>query len=275
MSKRKSLQELTIKDNFMFGAAMLQGENCRRIVEHALGFPIERVEIDVEKSIVYHPVYKGIRLDAYAKDAKNTRYNIEMQVKPQTTLPKRSRYYQSQIDMDILKTGVDYEELPDTYVIFICDFDPFGLEKYRYTQRKICKEAPEQSMEDGAHIIYLSTKGKNREEVPPELIAFLEYVETPTEEASDQDDELVRELKETIKKVKLDREMGAMYMTLEDLIKEERKEAKAEGKAEGKAEKTIELIQKKLAKGQSIEQIAEDLLEEVTIIQNLIAEHKL
>lgn len=31
--KRKTLQELTIKDNFMFGAVMLEEENCRQLLD--------------------------------------------------------------------------------------------------------------------------------------------------------------------------------------------------------------------------------------------------
>ena len=56
----------------MFGAVMMEEENCRRFLELALGFLIERVEVSREKSIVYHPEYKGVRLDVYAKDEKNT-----------------------------------------------------------------------------------------------------------------------------------------------------------------------------------------------------------
>lgn len=56
----------------MFGAAMMEEENCRRFLELELGFLIERVEVSREKSIVYHPEYKGVRLDVYAKDEKNT-----------------------------------------------------------------------------------------------------------------------------------------------------------------------------------------------------------
>ncbi len=126
MAERKSLQELTIKNNFMFGAVMLDPEICREVIERCLGIPIERVEVDREKSIVYHPKYKSVRLDAYAKDGNNTRYNVEMQVKTLEHIRKRARYYHSQLDMDILLAGTDYENLPDTYVIFICDFDPFG-----------------------------------------------------------------------------------------------------------------------------------------------------
>ena len=79
MSDRKTLKELTIKNNFMFGAVMMEEDNCKELLELILQFPIERVEVSKEKSIVYHPEYKGVRLDVYARDDKNTHYNVEMQ----------------------------------------------------------------------------------------------------------------------------------------------------------------------------------------------------
>ena len=39
-------------------------------LEMVLGFPIARVEISKEKSVVYHPEYKGVRLDIYAQDRR-------------------------------------------------------------------------------------------------------------------------------------------------------------------------------------------------------------
>lgn len=78
MAKRKTLRELTIKDNFMFGAVMCDEENCRRLLELVLEFQIDRVVVSKEKCMVYHPEYKGIRLDVYAKDENNTHYNVEM-----------------------------------------------------------------------------------------------------------------------------------------------------------------------------------------------------
>ena len=74
MGKRKTLQELTIKDNFMFAAVMMDPENCRRLLELALEIPLERVEGSYEKSIVYHPEYKGIRIHVFAMDGKKTHY---------------------------------------------------------------------------------------------------------------------------------------------------------------------------------------------------------
>ena len=43
------------------------------------GYKIDYVRVSREKSIVYHPEYKGVRLDVYAKDEAQTCYNIEMQ----------------------------------------------------------------------------------------------------------------------------------------------------------------------------------------------------
>ena len=108
MGRTKRLKELTIKDNFMFGAVMMDEDNCKGLLERVLEIPIDRVDVSKEKSIVYHPEYKGVRLDVYAKDEKQTRYNVEMQVERKPALGKRSRYYQSQMDMEMLLTGEDY-----------------------------------------------------------------------------------------------------------------------------------------------------------------------
>ena len=105
MGRTKRLKELTIKDNFMFGAVMMDEDNCKGLLERVLKIPIDRVDVSKEKSIVYHPEYKGVRLDVYAKDEKQTRYNVEMQVERKPALGKRSRYYQSQMDMEMLLTG--------------------------------------------------------------------------------------------------------------------------------------------------------------------------
>ena len=88
MGRTKRLKELTIKDNFMFGAVMMDEDNCKGLLERVLEIPIDRVDVSKEKSIVYHPEYKGVRLDVYAKDEKQTRYNVEMQVERKPALGK-------------------------------------------------------------------------------------------------------------------------------------------------------------------------------------------
>ena len=70
--------------------------------------------------------------------------------------------------------------------------------------------------------MFLSTKGKNRDEVPKELVAFLEYAGADREHAEmDFHDEYVRRLQETVAKIRQDREMGVRYMLFSELLKDE------------------------------------------------------
>ena len=230
MGRKKQLKELTIKDNFMFGAVMMDEGNCKGLLERVLQIPIDRVEISKEKSIVYHPEYKGVRLDVYVKDEKQTRYNVEMQVEKKPALGKRSRYYQSQMDMEMLLSGGDYAELPNTYVIFICDFDPFGEGKYRYTLRMKCEESAEVKFVDGRTIVFLNTHGKNESEVPKELVTLLNYIREDVEGSEREfHDSYVERLQKFIREVKADREMEERFMIFEEMLKDERAEGRVEG----------------------------------------------
>lgn len=245
--KREKLQDLTIKNNFLFGAVMCEEENCKGFLEMTLGFPIEQVEVSKEKSIVYHPEYKGIRLDVYAKDENNTHYNVEMQVLKRAALGKRSRYYHSQIDMELLLKGKEYQDLPDTYVIFICDFDPFGKKRYCYTFMNCCLEDKELKLRDGSNSIFLSTKGENETEVSQELMNFLKFVSADLKESiSDFQDPYVKQLQEAISRIKSNREMEERYMILRELLKDEYSEGmllgREEGKVEGKAEDILDFL---------------------------------
>lgn len=232
MGRTKRLKELTIKDNFMFGAVMMDEDNCKGLLERVLEIPIDRVDVSKEKSIVYHPEYKGVRLDVYAKDEKQTRYNVEMQVERKPALGKRSRYYQSQMDMEMLLTGEDYTELPNTYVIFICDFDPFGDGLYRYSTGMVCEETGK-SVSDGVKTVYLNAHGRNRDGIPEELLQFLDYVKnTGRTEGISTTDSFVRHLQDSIDKIKQNRGMEERYMLLEEMMRNEKREGNTEGKQE-------------------------------------------
>lgn len=243
MKKRKTLQDLTIKDNFLFGAVMSVEENCKEFLEMVLGFSIAQVVVSKEKSIVYHPEYKGVRLDIYAEDENHTHYNVEMQVKKKTALGKRSRYYHSQMVMEALASGEDYETMPDTFVIFVCDFDPFGEHLYCYTFGNECRKNKNVKLDDGSYTIFLSTRGENEEEVPAELVRFLKFVTADLEESEeDFQDKLVKRFQETIHNIKADREMGERYMIFEEMLREEKQEGRQEGLLEGRIEATREGI---------------------------------
>lgn len=240
MTKKKTLKELTIKNNFMFAAVMCDENNCKQLLELVLQIPIERVEVSKEKSIVYHPEYKGIRLDVFAKDENHTHYNVEMQSVQKQAIGKRARYYHSQIDMELLLSGKEYAELPNSYVIFVCDFDPFGQKKYCYSFANQCLEDLKLNLSDGSRSIFLSTRGNNDADVPERLVKFLKFVKADLKDCDkDYEDDFVRTLQKTVQHIKESREMEERFMVFELLLKDER----AEGKAEGKAEDVLELLE--------------------------------
>lgn len=259
MGRQKRLQDLTIKDNFMFGAVMSIEENCIAFLEMVLGFPIEKVVVSKERSMIYHPEYRGVRLDIYARNEKHTHYNVEMQARRQADLGKRSRYYHSQIDVECLEKGLPYEELPNTFVIFICDFDPFGCGLYYYSFQNECQEDTRAKLCDGNKTIFLSTKGKNKEQMPQSLVKFLKFVEADLAESEeDFDDELVRQFQTSIRKIKTSREMGERYMLFEELLKEERQEGLAQGRQENAREYILEVL---ADKGEVLAALKESLCE--------------
>ena len=234
---RKAFRELTIKDNFMFAAVMSDKENCRRLLEMVLGFPVKEVTVHYEYSMAYHFDYKGVRLDVLAIDKDDNHYDVEIQAVSRK-IEKRSRYYHSQLDMKMLRRGEKYRFLPDAYVIFICDYDPVGKKKYRYTFDHICREVPEYVLSDGSHTIFLSTRGENEDEVPEELVRFLKYVAEERESGNDFKDEYVSRLQESVAKIKNDREMEGNYMLLEEMLSDEREA----GIIIGKIESIFELL---------------------------------
>ena len=223
---RKKLQDLTIKDAFMFAAVMSDTEQCRHLLELVLEMSILEVDVITEKSISYHPEYHGVRLDVLAEEAgTKRRFNVEMQVKTEHALAKRSRYYHAQMDMDALLTGETYDKLPDTYVIFICDFAPFAKRLYRYTVQNRIQETGEM-LNDGSHTIILSTKGENESEVSEKLVNFLKYV---GQEADETDDDYIKKIQEQIKRIKQNRDWEGKYMLLEEMMRDERMEGRQEG----------------------------------------------
>jgi len=265
--KSKTLNELTIKNDFMFAAVMLIVENCKRLLEMVLGIAIESITVSKEKSIIYHPEYKGVRLDVIAKDENRTHYNVEMQVQPKKALGKRSRYYHSQIDMELLERGEYYESLPNTYVIFVCDFDPFGKWKYKYSFRNLCLEDNRLELKDGCETIFLSTKGKNEDEVPKELVKFLKYVEAEKEESEkDFDDDYVKALQESVRQIKDSRTMKERYMIWQEMLRDERNQGREEGREEGRIEYAKTLLTSFLnEKGVIPESLSEALSEQTNL----------
>ena len=263
---RRRLQDLTIKDPFMFAAVMTDEVYCSQFLEMVLGMKILRLHVVSEKTLTYHSEYHGVRLDILAEDkGQNRRFNVEMQVR-RIELFHRSRYYHAQLDMDALLSGHPYDELPDTYVIFICDYDPLGKGLYRYSIHNYCEETGER-IEDGTETIWLSTAGKNGADIPPALAAFLRYVAKPEAEPVHGEEPFVEGLRRKIAEIKRDRNWEARFMLLKEMLADEREEGRIEGRIEGRAEGKAEGLEEGLTKG-----LTKGLAESVLLLLSTLGE---
>ncbi len=173
-----------------------------------------------------------MRLDVYADDEEGTVFDVEMQTTDKKNLPKRSRFYQGQMDMATLRPGTDFNDLPKSYVIFICTFDPFGERRYRYTCVTHCRET-QKELQDEAYKVFLSTKGQNDEEESPELVRFLRYIGDSACMEENQEDGLIHRIEIKIADIKRSRGMEVRYMLFSEMLSDERKEGRLEGLQEG------------------------------------------
>ncbi len=123
--------------------------------------------------------------------------------------PKRSRFYHAIIDSRSLKTGEDFGKLKQVYVIFICNYDPFGYDRVLYTIKNRCLEEPEMEYDDGAETIVLYTKGK-KGTISEELRQFLNYMEN-TNQKNAVNEEL-QDIQRMVDVVKRDGEVSLRYM---------------------------------------------------------------
>lgn len=161
MSKpEKTIQELNLEDDFLFAKVMADTEFCRKVLEQILEISIRKV-MPPSPQRTFDILYdsKGIRLDVYVNDDKGTIYNVEMQRGRRRELPKRSRYYQGSIDLDLISAGEPYTALRKTYVIFICTFDAFRGGRHLYTFENICREDPALFLGDETVKLFFNTRG--------------------------------------------------------------------------------------------------------------------
>ena len=269
IKNKKSLQDLTLLDRFLFAEVMEDPKTFEKILSIILGEDISikgRPQSEHENRT--SPLKRQVRLDVWAEDETDAVYNVEAQKENTKNLPHRSRFYQALIDSKLLDPGeVDFSNMKDCYSIIIAPFDLFGRGLYQYTFQMTCAETG-QPLEDGATRIFLNTHGKNSEDISPELKELLYYMEHTTEEISCSTSRL-QEIKNHVNIVKSSEEIGVKYMQeWEEKILEKRK-ARAEGRAEGETFRLIQLIKKKIQKSKSFIQIADELEEEPDNIQSL------
>ena len=241
------------------------------LVEYVIRIILERDDLRVIESKTQYE-YRGVttrsvRMDIRAADDAGRVYDIEIQRSEDGSGERRARMYSSTLDRDLLKKSQDFDELVDTYVIFITDRDRYKEGFPVYHIDRTIAELSHRGFGDGAHILYVNGEYRNTEKPIGRLMHDF-HEKRASEMLCPPLAEQVRYYKET--------EGGVENMNNELREFWEEKTRKAVEKAEKRAErsKALKTAKRMLASDKySLEEIAE--INDLTIdeVKNLESQH--
>lgn len=239
----KKYEELDFTDDFFFCKILTKNKRlCGELLELILKIKIKKIVFSTEqKPIEVTADGKGVRLDVYVEDDAQTVYDIEMQPTMKKNLPKRSRYYQGMIDLNLIEHGADYQELKKSFVIFICLSDPFNKNLHIYTFENQCKESPDLFLGDETTKVFINAAGK-ADDVSKEMKDFLDYLL-----GKGTKNDFTRRIEDEVNKARAHEEWKVEYMSL--FLRDQEK------RAEGREEKTRVVVINMLRNNEPIDKI--------------------
>ncbi|MBQ5876932.1 MAG: Rpn family recombination-promoting nuclease/putative transposase [Treponema sp.] len=173
----KPWEELKFTDDYMFCKIMKDEGICKAVVETILNIKIKQIKYIVDQEeLRVSPEAKYVKLDIRLEDEDKI-INVELQNMNHQGLAKRARYYQSVSDVEATQKGTFYKDLKDSYVIFICNFDPFvkGLPYYEF--ENICLAYnPAIRLEDGTKKVFLNVTAKDLSKLDFNLQSLYHYI---------------------------------------------------------------------------------------------------
>jgi len=270
---KQEWKKLTLADDFIFSRVMQNVEICKEVLELLLKINITKIEYPtVQKVFQSLKNSKGIRLDVYVQETGGQRvFDIEIQTVITKEEALRARYYQGMLDLDNLLKGNDYTELPQTYIIFLCMKDPFGLNLPVYHKHSFIDPDNRHSYDDKTKKIFYNV-GRYQDVEDPKIRRFLGYLKK-----KETSDKLTRRLDQMVEELKAI-EMGfSDYIAIRqrefDWLRQGKEEGYIHGlKAgleQGAHQKAVETAEKLLSMGLSLEQVAEGTNLPLETIQRL------
>lgn len=133
----------------------------RECLEYVLQVIMEKPDLRVTDQVIQKD-YKNLQgrsaiMDCVARDSNGKQFDVEIQQDNEGASPKRARYHSGLMDMNILNPGQDFDELPESYVIFITRDDVLGYGLPAYHIDRQIKEL-DKEFQDEAHIIYVNSR---------------------------------------------------------------------------------------------------------------------
>ena len=219
----------------------------RECLEYVLQVIMEKQDLYVIDQVIQKD-YKNLQgrsavMDCVARDSTGKQFDVEIQQDNEGASPKRARYHSGLMDMNTLNPGQDFEELPESYVIFITRDDILGYGLPIYHIDRQIKELNE-AFQDEAHIIYVNSRKQNDTELG-KLMHDL-HCKKADEMHSPILAKRVYELKETQKGVEL------MCHEMEKIYSEGMESGEKRGELKAKKETALSMAEE----GMNIQKIA-------------------
>lgn len=201
---------------------------------------------------------RSVKLDILAVDSHNRVFNVEVQRNDRGAGAKRARYNSALIDANVTEPGDQYEDLNETFVIFITENDVMKAGLPIYHIDRVVRETGK-LFEDEEHIIYVNSQIKDETKLGRLMHDF---------SCTDAKDMYNKVLADRVRYFKED-ERGVEIMCREMEIM--RNQAHEEGIEKGRIMQLIKQVCVKMQKFSSAEEVANDLVEQdVPLIQKIM-----
>ena len=277
MNKSKSLQELNLVDGFLFGASTENPEDAeyiaKLIIERATGKKVREVTVTQEKPLLGVDVgYHGIRMDLYVSEFEREHiakvYDIEPNRYGISELPRRSRFSQALTDAKLLKSGENYNDMPEYLSIWILTKDPFGKNEMLYCVKNCVEGYPDIVYNDGVTKLFLYVGGElGGNGALRDMLRY--FGKSDQNNVVDKD---IEKLHTIVEKVRHNRKVGEQYMTFQEMMEyekaEARQEAREEGLEEGRTQGIAEGRAKGIAEGRA-QGLLENIVATIKVCKNL------
>ncbi|MBO5070383.1 MAG: hypothetical protein J6C37_08480 [Roseburia sp.] len=222
---RRRIEELSLIDDFMFTEASVDQKTAQilvgMIITRATGLKVGKLVIEAQKTVNgVDTDCHGVRLDVAVHEVETEEgktvqlFDIEPNNIQTDNLPKRSRYYQALTDVKVLESGIDYDKIPNLWMIWILPYDPFEKDYMMYSVKNRVEEFPEIEYNDGVRKLFLYTGGtKGGTESLRDLLVYIQ-----NSKAENAVDEELKELHSNVERLKSKKEIGVKYMRMQDVI---------------------------------------------------------
>lgn len=150
------IKKLRLIDDMLMTKAFDGCNECSQILLQVI-LNNATLKVETTKTQYFLDSIEGhsVRLDIYAVDSEGKHYDVEIQRVNKDASAKRARYHSAMLDSYALPKGKKYNDLVDTYVIFITEKDVWGEGLPSYSVERCFMHSGNQ-IHDGAHILYIN-----------------------------------------------------------------------------------------------------------------------